>query len=385
MGFSPGLSKEVAYRANLDHKSKLSDLDDQDIDKLYQIISELMDNLQNGQVQPSVLIENDKIIDFHLFNLTYVENSINKEFSNISQSLDFYYSEKDTLDRVSQKSQSTRKIVQNNLDKNTNKLDKLEKELEESRNRDIYKVYADLISANIYQIPKGANSVDLQNFYDENIETISIPLDIKLSPALNAQKYYKKYSKLKTASILLEDQINDTKAEILYLDNVLLSLEQAENVTDIDEIKEELIAESYIKTKINKKKKTSLSKPMTYISSDGYTILVGKNNRQNDELTLKTARKDDLWLHVQTIPGSHVIIQTNGHEVPRSTLEEAALLAGYYSKGRNSTALSVDYTEKKHVKKSKGAKLGMVFYNEFNTIIVNASEENFNKIKNRAK
>ena len=383
LGFSPGIGREIAFMANLDHKSKMENLSQDELLSLYQQLEIVITNLQEKNFSPNILSSRDKILDFHIIELNQVENGNLISYPSISNMLDYYFAEKDTLDRVAQKSQSTRKVVQNNLDKNINKLRKIEKELEESHNREIYKVYGDLISANLYRIPKGSKEIDLENFYTENLEVLKIPLDIKLSPAQNSQKYYKKYSKLKNASILLEEQIRDTKDEITYLENVLTSLDQSTQVSDIDEIKEELILEGYIKSKINKKKKQNLSKPYEFLSSDGLTILVGKNNRQNDQLTLKTARKDDIWLHVQNMPGSHVIIQRDGHEVSEKTLEEAAILAGYFSKGRDAKALAIDYTERKFVKKAKGAKAGMVFYNDFKTIIINPSEEEFNKINEK--
>ena len=194
------------------------------------------------------------------------------------------------------------------------------------------------------------------------MEKIKVPLDKKLSPVANAQKYYKKYSKLKNAQLLLQNQIPETEQEILYLENILISIDNATEVEELDEIKEELIKEGYLKGTIKKKKKqNTLSKPFHYISSDGFNIYVGKNNRQNDYLTLKFAKKNDIWLHLQKMPGSHVIIESSGKNVPESTLKEAAAIAAYYSKGKNSNNVPVDYTERKNVKKPNNAKAGMVY------------------------
>ena len=255
-------------------------------------------------------------------------------------------------------------------------------ELFDSKDREKYKIYADLISANIYKIPRGVDKINLENFYDENLDTMTIPLDIKLSPIENAQRYYKKYSKLKKANQLLLEQIPETENEIEYFENVLLGLDNATMVEELDEIKAELISEGYLRgneKKLRKNKETSAT-PQHYISSDGFNIYVGKNNRQNDYLTLKFAYKEDIWLHVQKMPGSHVIIKADGKAVPDSTLEEAALLAAYFSRGKNSNHVPVDCTLRKNVRKPKNAKTGMVIYENYKTIFVNPSLESIQKI-----
>ena len=276
----------------------------------------------------------------------------------------------------------SKKSVQVKLDRAKSKLGKQKEELMDSKDRGKYKIYGDLISANLYKIPRGVESIDLENFYDENLNELEVPLEVKLSPVENAQKYYKRYSKLKNANQLLLEQIPVTENEIEYLENVLHGIDSAISVEDIDEIKEELVAEGYLKGNIkkSKKKKEKISSPHHYLSSDGIHIYVGKNNRQNDNLTLKFANRDDIWFHVQNMPGSHVIIRLEGNSVPDSTLEEAALLAAYHSGGKNNKLVPVDYTEKKNVKKSKNAKPGMVIYDNFKTILVNLTIDLVQKI-----
>lgn len=245
-------------------------------------------------------------------------------------------------------------------------------------------MYGDLISANIYKIDRGIDNINLKNFYTENLELINIPLDPKLSPPQNAQKYYKKYTKLKNASKLLEKEISKTENEIKYLENVLLSIENCTEIEELDEIKEELIKEGYLRDRNRKKrknKKQNPSKPYHFISSDGLHIYVGKNNRQNDYLTLRFANKEDIWLHTKDIPGSHVIIRKGNTEVPQNTLYEAAILAAFYSKAKNSENVAVDYTKKKYVKKPNGAKPGMVIYEQNSTIYVTPKIEEISKIK----
>ncbi len=388
LGLSPLISKEMCFDSNIDIDRNLGSLYEEDKNSLYLSFNKFMNQVSNDEFSPVAVLNNSKteILAFHALDINQfgIGNKVNYE--SISNLLDNFYRRKDITDRISQKSQSIRKSIQIKLDRTLNKLGKQKEELLESQDREKYKIYADLLSANLHVIPKGANSVELENFYDENMDKITVPLDIKLSPVANAQKYYKKYSKLKNAHQLLLEQIPETEDEISYLENILLSIENSTEVEELDEIKEELISEAYIKGSLKKKKKkdNSMSKPHHYISKDGFNIYVGKNNKQNDYLTLRLSNKDDLWLHVQNMPGSHVIIEKKGKTIPNSTLEEAAILAAYYSKGKNSNHIPVDYTERKNVKKPKNAKSGMVIYENFKTLTVNPSKgliENIEKVE----
>jgi predicted ribosome quality control (RQC) complex YloA/Tae2 family protein len=268
-----------------------------------------------------------------------------------------------------------RKILGTKLERAQNKLSKQKEELMQSKDRDKYKIYADLLQSNLHRINRGSDHVVLENFYDENLKELKVPLDPKLSPAENAQRYYKKYGKLKTANQLLLEQIPETEAEISYIEHVLVSLENATDVKDLDEIKDELIIEGYIQRRSmkNRKGNEKVAGPLRFTSSDGFEILVGRNNRQNELLTMKTAKKEDLWLHTKGIPGSHVIIRTEGKSVPDRTLTEAGTLAAFYSKGRNSGSVEVDYTEKRYVRKPKNGKTGLVVYENQKTIVVSPS------------
>lgn len=375
LGLSPMIAKEICFRGNIDIDRTLISLDKEDIDSLYNEFNRIMNIVNKGEYTPLYITTNDKnhIIAFYSLDL-HQYGSENKIYSDsISSILDNFYKRKDIMDRISQKSQSIRKSIQVKLDRTVSKLGKQKEELFDSKDREKYKIYADLISANIYKIPRGVDKIELDNFYDENMEKLMVPLDIKLSPVDNAQKYYKKYSKLKNANQLLLEQIPETEEEIEYLENVLLSIENSTEVEELDEIKEELISEGYLKgndKKNKKKKEEKISKPMEFTSSDNIKIYVGKNNKQNDYLTLKFSHKEDLWLHVQGMPGSHVIIKSEGKAVPDTTLEEAAILAAYFSKGKNSKHIPIDYTQRKNVRKPKNAKTGMVIYDNYKTIIV---------------
>lgn len=389
-GLSPLISREICFRANLDIDRPLGSIDKDQIEDLYLAFENIISQIKNHNYNPlSIYNDKEELLAFYCLDLDQFGPSKKDFHPSISNVLDNAFRRRDIDDRINQKSQSMRKTIQGRLDRTTNKLSKQKEELLFSKDREKYKIYGDLISANIHLIPKGVDHIELDNFYDENLAKLDIPLDIKVSPVINAQRYYKKYSKLKTAENLLLKQIPETEKEILYLENVLVSIDNSSEVEELDEIKEELIKEGYLKdnsrNKKNRKNKAEkLSSPYHYISSDGFSIYVGKNNRQNEKLTLKTAHRDDIWLHVQNMPGSHVLIVKENKEIPATTLEEAGILAAYYSKAKNSNNVPVDYTERKNVKKQANSKPGMVIYNNFNTIIVNPDKETIDKLKTLA-
>ncbi|MFY9286444.1 MAG: Rqc2 family fibronectin-binding protein [Tissierellaceae bacterium] len=386
-GLSPLLSRELCFRTGLDIDRPLGSLNDKEKNELYSSFETLMTDVKENRYKPLCIYNpQNEVLAFYCLDLVQFGNHNKEYLPSISQVLDKAFRKRDLDDRLNQKSQSMRKIIQARLDRSMNKLARQKEELLQSQDREKYKVYADLISANIHLIPKGADRVELENFYDENLEKIEVPLDHKISAVANAQRYYKRYSKLKTAENLLKEQIPETQKEILYLENVLVSIDNASQLEELDEIREELVKEGYLKEKSrgkksNKGKVDRLSQPHNFISSDGFKIYVGKNNRQNERLTLKTAHKDDIWLHAQNIPGSHVIIVRNNQEIPDTTLEEAAILAAYFSKAKNSSKVPVDYTERRNVKKQANSKPGMVIYNNFKTITVSPDKEIISKLK----
>lgn len=387
LGLSPLIGREICYRASIDSKRASNSLSKDEIDALYLAFSDLMDLAKEHDFNPLYINtkNTNEMLAFYALDLNQFGADNKVYISSISKLLDTCYQRKDIGDRIGQRSQSIRKTIQIKLERTINKLEKQIHELSESKDREAFKIYGDLISANIHNIGKGVEVVQLENFYDEKMSLISIPLDKKISPALNAQKYFKKYSKLKNANILLLNEIPITENEIIYLENVLMSIENSTEIKELNEIKEELILEGYIKdaNKKGKKKKKeeAISKPNHYISKDDYHIFVGKNNKQNDYLTLKFAHKEDLWLHVENMPGSHVIIQRKGENIPDTTLEEAAALAAYFSKGKTGSHIPVAYTEKKHVRKPKNAKTGMVIYDNYKTIAITPTTEIIESIK----
>jgi predicted ribosome quality control (RQC) complex YloA/Tae2 family protein len=249
--------------------------------------------------------------------------------------------------------------------------------------RENIKLSGELITANIYCIPAGAKSVRLLNYYSESEEYLDIPLNEYKSAQDNAQRYFKQYSKAKSTHLNVTQQLDETLSELKYLESVKTMLSNCGSRQEIDEIRQELIEQGYIRASVrnSKKKQDKPSSPLEFVSKDGFQILVGKNNKQNDLLTLKTASTYDIWLHTKNIPGSHVIIRTNRQTVPDSTLLEAAILAAYHSSAKISYNVPVDYTIVKNVKKPSGAKPGMVIYENFKTINVTPDEDKILTIK----
>ena len=301
-----------------------------------------------------------------------------KMYPTLSALLDAFYQEKAEKDRAKQQGGELIRKIENELKRNRNKLKKREQTLKDSENAEDYRRDGELLTTFMAQVPRGANEVTLPNYYEED-KPITIKLDPALTPNQNAQKYFHRYQKLKNAVKLIGKQIEEAKNEIDYLESVLSQLEIA-GPMDIEVIKEELTAEGYLKKKSSKKQKRKKpSQPDQYLSTDGTLILVGKNNLQNDQLSLKTAKKTDYWLHAKNIPGSHVIIKSD--QPSDETITEAAELAAYFSKYRHSAQVPVDLVQVKHLRKPNGAKPGYVIYENQKTIIVTPEEEKINKMK----
>ena len=384
LGISPVIAKEICFRANVDENTLINEISSNDINKVYTEFNNLFRDISNNTYNPSMVIDEsiDKVLDFSCINLSQFSHLSIINDDSMSKILENYYATKDIKDRIHQRSSDLRKSISIKLDRLYNKLNKQEKELIDSENADIYKVKGELITSYIYMIEKGMESIEVSNFYDPEYKNIKISLNKNLTPSENAQKYFKKYNKMKTAKKEITSQMEITKEEVIYLENILLSIENCENIAELTDIREELTKVGYLRGKVNSKKEIKLTtKPHEFISSDGFKILVGKNNKQNDHLTLKIASNDDIWMHTKNIPGSHVIIQTEGKEVSDETIFEGAMLAAYFSKSKLSSQVPVDYTKKKNIKKPNGAKPGMVIYETNHTIYVTPTEELVAKLK----
>jgi len=341
----------------------------------FSVFYALMEDIKGGRFYPSVLYNGEKPAGFAFFG----EHPHSRSFDSPSQMVEFFYGEKDNQDRIHQKSADMRKLVGNLIARCIKKVGMFEKTEKEIEGRDHLRLMGELITANIYAIKPGAKVASLQNYYEEDAPIIDIPLDPQKSAAENAQAYFKKYNKQKRTADALTVQVAQNAEELAYLEAVLQSIELSEDIHDLAQIRAELAEQGFVKRRPASSKKGSQSaksKPLLFVT-EGYEIFVGKNNHQNDQL-LKTAEKDDIWMHTKNIPGSHVIIKTRGGNVPDSVLEAAASLCAYYSKGRGSSMIAVDYCPRKNVKKPSGAKPGMVIYESYNTAFI-TPDENFVK------
>jgi predicted ribosome quality control (RQC) complex YloA/Tae2 family protein len=356
-GVSKPLSKEIYFRYSIENNKDL-----------YAFTKNFFDEILNAHFNFAAYYLEGDAKEFYCVNLKHLENYSEKTFKNASSLIEYFYFEKDKNDRLNNHSVDLQRIVHTNIDRCNKKEEILNNNLKACEDKEQYKLFGELITANIFAVTKGLDKIELQNYYSENLDMVSIKLNPNKSASLNAQSYYKKYVKLKKTEEMSLLQLESNNEEINYLQSVLTNIINCETYEEIEEIKKELIETGYIKfNKKNKDKKAKVSKPHHFISSDGIDIYVGKNNFQNDYLTLKFADKRDIWMHTKNIPGSHVIIKNNGN-IPDKTLEEAAGLAAYYSKAKHSINVPVDYTEVKNIKKPSGGKPGMVIYYTNKTI-----------------
>ncbi|MCH5321345.1 MAG: NFACT family protein [Eubacterium sp.] len=303
-----------------------------------------------------------------------------KHYDTFSQLLDFFYYERVRLMRIKARSADLFKKVTTLQERAVRKALNRAKELEDCKDKETYKLFGDLINANQYRLEKGAPYYDLENYYDDN-KPVRIPADVTLTPAQNAQKYYKEYRKKQVAEAKLSQFIDDANAEAQYFETVLDALSRAETDSEITEIKDELSAQGYIKKSSDKKKNQKALKPMRFKTRDGFTVLVGRNNLMNDRLTLKTAKNYDTWFHVQDSAGSHVICETSGTQITDEAIHDCAVIAAYFSKARESSNVAVDYTLVKNIKKPNGAKPGFVIYDPYKTEFATPTIEEVERLK----
>lgn len=361
-GVSPLLAKEIVFQAGIANRVSLP-----------KTFLHFMNKLQNHEYSPSIIQSQGKEA-FYLFPLGHL-NGVSKTFPNLSELLDRFYFGKAERDRVKQQAHDLLRFIQNEKDKNEKKIVKLKVTLQEAEKASKYQLFGELLTANLYAAKRGMKEIEVVNYYDENEAAVTIPLDVQKSPSENAQKYFSRYQKAKTALEVVDGQIQNAREEAAYFDSLLQQVEAA-SPKDIEEIREELIEGGYLRERRKRQtKKSQAQKPILdrYLSSDETEILVGKNNKQNDYLTNKLAAKDELWLHTKDIPGSHVVIRSKDPQ--EQTILEAAALAAYFSKARESASVPVDFTLVRHVKKPAGAKPGFVIYDHQQTVYVTPSED----------
>ena len=375
-GASPLLCRELCDAALQGSDALLSALDDGDRARLGQVLCKLQEDVEQCNTSPILLqTQEGELKEFYCFDIAQYGSLYQKvPQQNLSELLDAFYGRRDARDRMRQRMSDFERTITARIERVERKLSAQRQELLECRDRDFLRVAGDLISSSLHLLHKGMDSVTLENYYEEGMPPLSIKLDPKLTPVANAQKYYRDYRRAATAEKMLGELIASAEEELSYLDSVYDLMQRATSEQELAAIREELSQSGYLRHTGGKKQKSAPLSPLQYRSSDGFVILSGRNNLQNDRLTLKDSRKEDIWLHTQRIPGSHTVIITGGREVPDSTLTEAAVIAATNSKARGSKKVPVDYTLIKNVRKQPGAKPGMVIYDSFKTAFVDPDE-----------
>ena len=374
-GFSPVMAEELCYRSCLDSSFPPGELTVNERQMLGHQLFRLLEEVREGRFAPQIVYQGKEPVEFSALPLTMYQELSAENFSSISLLLETYYASKNTITRIRQKSSDLRRIVQTALERSRKKYDLQAKQLKDTEKREKYRIYGELLHAYGYNLEEGARSLEALNYYTN--ETITIPLDPTLNPQENAKKYYDKYGKLKRTYEAVTELLSETAKETAHLESISQALDIALSEEDLVQIREELMESGYIRKRRSQDKKPRItSRPFHYLSSDGFHIYVGKNNLQNDELTFQFASGNDWWFHAKGIAGSHVILKSEGQEVPDRAFEEAGRLAAYYSKSRGQEKVEIDYIEKKHVKKPGGAKPGFVVYYTNYSLVIDSDISN---------
>lgn len=382
-GVSPIFARECAYYAAKDVDAVCAELSDSARDRLRFILNKAKKAL-DGEAEFTVVSDlNGRKKDFCFINIEqYSTAMLISHCDSANALLDSFFAAAGKTERTKQRAHDLLKLLMNAYERVSRKIELQKKELSDCSEREVFRVCGDMINANIYRLEKGMTKCTLEDFYTG--EPKEIALDSRLTPAQNAQKYYNEYRKLDTAEKMLTELIAKGQQELVYIDSVFDAVSRTESETDLAEIRRELREQGYLKGGVRPDEKVKKqSEPLKFRSSEGFDILVGRNNKQNDQLTLKTAKATDIWLHTKEIAGSHVIIRTEGKEAPEQTIFEAAQLAAYHSKARESSQVPVDYTAVKFVKKPAGAKPGMVIFTNNRTLYVAPDEELVNSLKTK--
>lgn len=371
-GFSPIICREVEYLTGRGADIFSHELNDELRTRLLYFLKRTINSIRDCSGKPYIIIDQSKKpIDFTFEDISqYGSGRAFNETETFCELLDRYYSKRDSMERMRSKSDDLNKLLSNSASRLLKKIYVQNDELKACADREHYRICGDLIQANLYRIPKGASECEVENFYDENLSKIKIKLNPALSAAANSQRYYKNYQKAKTAEQMLKIQIQKAEEELDYVSSVLDSLSRAESERELAEIRLELTEQGYIKSKGKKQRQEAMLPPLEFVSESGFKILVGRNNKQNDKLTLKQSDKNDLWFHTKDIPGSHTVIVTEGKIPDDDTILFAAELAAYHSKAKEAGKVPVDFTKIRYVSKPQGSKPGMVIYTNQQTMFV---------------
>lgn len=378
-GISPIVAQDICYRVDVDADIPANALQDAQSQKLYQSFASFRAQLERKEFRPFIVYENGSPVEFGVLPFAIYEEESYVYYDSISEVLSAYYAQKSARTRIRQKSVDLHKIVTTALERNVKKYDLQCRQLEDTRKRETYKIYGELLHTYGYQVQPKAKKIKVPNYYTN--EEIEIPLDPELTAMENAKKYFDKYSKLKRTYEALTEFVKETKDEIVHLESILNALEIAEKEEDLVQIKEELIQSGYIRYKGTRKQAKVTSRPFHFVSSDGFDMYVGRNNFQNEEITFKMAQGNDWWFHAKGIPGSHVIVKSGGRELPDTTFEEAGRLAAHFSKAKGQDKIEVDYIEKKHVKKPSGGKPGFVVYYTNYSLLIDADISQIRRVE----
>lgn len=377
LGFSPIISYELLNNSNVDSDVNSANLNDEDIKRIDENFVKIVENIKDKNYYPIFIkdeMNNNK--DFYCFDLNLYEKK--ESVDSLSKLVESFYHNNSLRDRINQKASGFKKILNTKLNRLTNKYLAMNDELLNNQSKENLKIFADLLSINIYKIEKGMKKVSVENIYD-NMEEVEISLDEKKSPRENIEAYYKKYKKLKTADEIIKVELPKIEEEMKYIKQILETIEIITELNELSEIEEELISLGYVRKSKKNKQKLEKSKPYVFETDSGALIYVGKNNLQNENLTLKFANKNDIFFHAQDVPGSHVILR--GANLTENDYKIAGFLAGYYSYFKNEGYANVDYTEKKHIRKAKGTGLGMVYYDNYKTLFIDFKDKLYDKYK----
>jgi predicted ribosome quality control (RQC) complex YloA/Tae2 family protein len=381
-GISPLLANELVYRSGLDLSATAEFCGQREIQLIFLALKKLADMLLTGSYTPSLAYQKKDPTAFSCITLTHLPGAIIQPTATVNQTADRFYRAKENTARFNQVRDNLFQKISSEIDKLQAKLAVQQSTLAAAQSSEEDKIKGQLLTANLHQIKPGQEAVTVPNYHSAEMATVTIILNPLLSPAENAQMYFKRYNKSKKAIEFLTKHLGLGQEEMAYLESVLITISQAGDLTDLEELKQELIQGKYLPQPRREEKKKAAVRPapLDFVSTDGITMLVGKNNRQNDWLTFKQSNEQDIWLHAKNIPGAHVLIKAGGQTVPETTIYQGALLAAYFSKSRYSSQVPVDYTLIKHVKKPGGAKPGMVTYTNQKTIYTRAADPWLNSL-----
>lgn len=387
IGVSPLLARELVFRAGLPFDLQLHHCGEYELHCLWRAVRWLQETIATENYCPTIVVKSGKTA-FSAVELTHLGSGDFTCYPTINHLLETYYAEKQCQRQWQERYQRLIKLVDNELSRCYKKRALQEESLVEVQDAENWRIAGELLTTYLWQLKLGDTEVELPNFYDPTEKPVRIVLDPQLTPAENAQQYFRKYAKKRDSLSIIQKQLAKTQEEIDYLESVQTAIEQAQSLAELIEIEQELQEEGYLKIKIAPgknhptKTKEMPMEPRVFVSSDGLEILVGRNNKQNDWLTLRLAQKEDWWFHTKNIPGSHVIVRVPaGKEIPSRTLEEAAVLAAYFSRAKNSSAVPVDYTQRKNIRKLKGTPPGRVLYDHQRTIYVTPTEELVSRLR----